>query len=65
MRSRLIYPAGTNLSWDYVYQHRVELDDRLKRDGIGITAYLNWVFENPENQGQSPAQSSRKPAKRK
>lgn len=62
---KTIYPTDTNLSWDYAYQHRRELDDRLKRGGIRIAAYLNWVFENPENQNPLPAQSPRKPAKRK
>lgn len=42
---KTIYPTDTNLSWDYAYRHRAELDDRLKRAGIRIAAYLNWVFE--------------------
>ncbi len=62
---KTIYPTDTNLSWDYAYQHRPELDDRLKRGGIRIAAYLNWVFENPDNQGPSPAQTPHKPARRK
>jgi len=61
----ILDPTDTNLSWDYAYQHRLELDDRLKRGGIRIAAYLNWVFEEPLNQGASPANSSRKPAKQK
>lgn len=62
---KTIYPTDTSLSWDYAYQHRLELDDRLKRGGIRIAAYLNWVFENPQDQNPSPAQSPRKPARRK
>jgi len=42
---KTIYPTDPNLSWDYAYQHRAELDDRLKHAGIRIAAYLNWVFE--------------------
>ncbi len=41
---KAIYPADPDLSWDYVYKHRVAVDDRLKRAGIRIAAYLNWVF---------------------
>lgn len=52
---KTIYPADSNLSWNYAYQHRVELDDRLKQAGIRIAAYLNWVFEP-----QMPGRSSQK-----
>ena len=62
---KTIYPTDTNLSWDYAYQHRLELDDRLKRGGIRIAAYLNWVFENPQDQNEVQAGSARKPARRK
>ncbi|WP_312219392.1 S1/P1 nuclease [Sphingobium yanoikuyae] len=62
---KTIYPTDTSLSWDYAYQHRRELDERLKRGGIRIAAYLNWVFENPENPNLAPDQAPRKPAKRK
>ena len=44
--------------------HRVELDDRLKRGGIRIAAYLNWVFENQDQNG-AEARSACKPARRK
>lgn len=43
---KTIYPADPALSWDYAYQHRAEVDDRLKRAGVRIAAYLNWVFES-------------------
>ena len=62
---KTIYPTDTSLSWDYAYQHRVELDDRLKRGGIRIAAYLNWVFENPQDQNPSQAQTPRKPSRHK
>ncbi len=62
---KTIYPTDTSLSWDYAYQHRLELDDRLKRGGIRIAAYLNWVFENPQDQNPSQAQTPRKPARHK
>ncbi|WP_374552381.1 S1/P1 nuclease [Sphingobium yanoikuyae] len=56
---KTIYPSDPALSWDYAYQHRLELDDRLQRAGIRIAAYLNWVFEQPQ------AQSTSQTAKRK
>ena len=62
---KTIYPTDTNLSWDYAYQHRLELDDRLKRGGIRIAASLNWVFENSQDQNGAEARSPRKPARRK
>ncbi|WP_278376999.1 S1/P1 nuclease [Sphingobium yanoikuyae] len=43
---KTIYPAEPSISWDYVYRHRAELDGRLKRGGVRIAAYLNWVFES-------------------
>jgi hypothetical protein len=45
---KTIYPTDANLSWDYAYQHRAEIDDRLKHAGVRIAAYLNWVFEPTE-----------------
>ena len=42
-----IYPADPKLSWSYAYQHKAELNDRLKKAGIRIAAYLNWVFAPP------------------
>ncbi len=53
---KTIYPANTNISWDYAYQHRAEIDDRLERAGVRIAAYLNWIFEQ-----EAPAS---KPSKR-
>lgn len=52
---KTIYPADPSLSWDYAYKHRGEVDDRLKRGGVRIAAYLNWVFE------AVPARSAEKP----
>lgn len=43
---KTIYPADPNLSWDYAYQHRAELDDRLRRGGVRIAAYLNAIFDS-------------------
>ncbi|WP_242125846.1 S1/P1 nuclease [Sphingobium sp. Sx8-8] len=43
---KTIYPADPQLSWDYVYQHRAELDDRLRRGGVRIAAYLNAIFDS-------------------
>ncbi len=42
-----IYPAEPKLSWSYAYQHNIEMNDRLKKAGIRIAAYLNWVFAPP------------------
>ncbi len=39
-----IYPADPKLSWSYAYEHRAELDQRLKQAGIRIATYLNWLF---------------------
>ena len=44
---------------------RAELKDRLKRGGIRIAAYLNWVFENSQDQNGAEARSACKPARRK
>ncbi|MBT2246893.1 S1/P1 nuclease [Sphingobium sp. BHU LFT2] len=53
---KTIYPKETALSWDYAYQFRPALEDRLKRGGVRIAAYLNWLFEA----GAIPAASSRR-----
>ncbi|WP_394437585.1 S1/P1 nuclease [Sphingobium naphthae] len=42
---KTIYPENADLSWNYAYQHRSEIDDRLKRGGIRIAAFLNQLFE--------------------
>ncbi len=44
---RTIYPTDPALSWDYAYAHRTEIDDQLKRAGVRIAAYLNWVLDAP------------------
>jgi hypothetical protein len=33
-----------NLSYDYVYKHRVDVDLRLQQSGVRMAAYLNEVF---------------------
>jgi len=33
-----------NLSFDYVYKHRADVDLRLKQSGVRIAAYLNEIF---------------------
>lgn len=43
---KTIYPVDPKLSWDYVYQHRDELDDRLRRGGVRVAAYLNAIFDS-------------------
>lgn len=44
---KTIYPTDPALSWTYAYQHRNEIDDRLKRAGVRIAAVLNGVFDTP------------------
>lgn len=39
-----VYPANTQLSYAYAYQHGDALDNRLSRGGVRIAAYLNEVF---------------------
>ncbi|MEL6870603.1 MAG: S1/P1 nuclease [Pseudomonadota bacterium] len=48
-----IYPdandeAARNLRWDYIYQHRATVRQRLTQAGIRLAAYLNDVFEVTE-----------------
>lgn len=50
---KTIYPADPSISWDYAYKHRSEMDDRLKRGGVRIAAYLNWVFEPRHSDGSA------------
>lgn len=47
---KTIYPANPSLSWDYAYQFRGSVDDRLSRAGIRIAAYLNALFDLPQPQ---------------
>ena len=51
---KTIYPAEADLSWDYAYQHRAELDDRLRRGGVRIAAYLNAIFDSTAPTGDMP-----------
>lgn len=39
-----VYPASTQLSYAYAYQHGAAIDGRLSRGGVRIAAYLNEVF---------------------
>jgi hypothetical protein len=47
------YPSDTALSYGYVYQHRDDVDTRLKMAGVRIAAYLNWLFETPDDQSRT------------
>jgi hypothetical protein len=51
---KTIYPADPALSWDYAYQHRTEVDDRLKQGGVRIAAYLNWIFDSAPHARGAP-----------
>ena len=51
MRNRIYEKLGPydrdtlpNLSYDYVYKHRADIDLRLQQSGVRIAAYLNEVF---------------------
>lgn len=50
MLGKTIYPADPDLSWTYAYQHRSEVDERLKQAGIRLAAYLNEIFEQPQGE---------------
>lgn len=41
-----IYPEeGDNLRWDYVFEHRADMELRLTQSGVRIAAWLNDTFE--------------------
>ena len=42
-----VYPAKTDLGYDYVYQHTPVMELRLKQSGIRLAAYLNALFAEP------------------
>ncbi|MEO7468784.1 MAG: S1/P1 nuclease [Sphingobium limneticum] len=42
---RTVYPAEPKLGYSYAYQHRPNIDARLKMAGVRIAAYLNAALE--------------------
>ena len=42
-----VYPAKTELSYDYIYQHTPMVELRLKQAGVRLAAYLNDLFAEP------------------
>lgn len=42
-----IYPSDTNLSYQYVYDHRPTVELRLKQAGVRLAAYLDMLFDEP------------------
>lgn len=41
-----IYPEeGDDLRWDYVFEHRADMELRLTQSGVRIAAWLNGTFE--------------------
>ncbi len=42
-----IYPAETELGYDYVYKHTPTVELRLKQAGVRLAAYLNQMFSQP------------------
>ena len=42
-----IYPADTDLGYDYIYQHTPTVELRLKQAGVRLAAFLNEMFSSP------------------
>ncbi|QHJ12213.1 hypothetical protein FX988_02464 [Paraglaciecola mesophila] len=40
-----IYPTETEISWDYLYNHLPQAQERLKMAGIRIATYLNDIYK--------------------
>jgi hypothetical protein len=45
-RDRL-YPAGPELGYAYVFEHRERMRQQLTKGGLRVAAYLNALFETP------------------
>lgn len=43
----LVYPAGEELGYPYVFEHRERLRRQLTKGGLRIASYLNALFETP------------------
>jgi hypothetical protein len=42
-----VYPAGTELGYAYIFEHRDRLRRQLTKGGLRMAAYLNALFEMP------------------
>lgn len=42
-----VYPDGTELGYDYVYQYTPTANLRLQQAGVRLAAYLNAIFDQP------------------
>ncbi|MGY0592176.1 MAG: S1/P1 nuclease, partial [Paraglaciecola chathamensis] len=40
-----IYPEEKSISWDYLYNHLPQAQERLKMAGIRIATYLNDIYK--------------------
>ena len=40
-----IYPEEKSISWDYLYNHLPQAQERLKMAGIRIATYLNEIYK--------------------
>ncbi|MCS6986074.1 MAG: S1/P1 nuclease [Sphingomonadaceae bacterium] len=40
-----VYPASSDLAWDYVFAQRRRLDEQLAKGGLRIAAWLNRLFD--------------------
>lgn len=41
-----LYPDDAELQWNYVFQHRATMRQRLSQGGVRMAAYLNELFED-------------------
>jgi hypothetical protein len=42
-----LYPAGPELGYAYVFEHRERMRQQLTKGGLRVAAYLNALFETP------------------
>lgn len=42
-----VYPAKSELGYDYIYRHTPIMELRLKQSGVRLAAYLNALFAEP------------------
>lgn len=44
LRDRIYPKEGANLRWQYNFQHRAEMNERLSQSGVRLAAWLNETF---------------------
>lgn len=60
-----IYPATSELSYDYLFQHRAEVERRLRQSGVRMAAYLDALFAEArpsfaDNKSRTQVRASRR-----